>query len=84
MKWKLFHIRIIIRITTWKQCDESVGIAVKLCIETKIGLYIHYIYSHTTNLNAQEVKYKNVKKENAHKLNLANLSSSREIVCEIV
>ena len=31
--------------------DESVGLAVKLIIETKIGFYIHYIYSHTTNLN---------------------------------
>ena len=31
--------------------DESVGTAVKLVIETKIRLYIHYIYSHTTNLN---------------------------------
>ena len=31
--------------------DESVGFAVGLVIETKIRLYIHYIYSHTTNLN---------------------------------
>ena len=31
--------------------DESVETAVKLVIETKIRLYIHYIYSHTTNLN---------------------------------
>ena len=30
---------------------ESVEIAVKLVRETKIWLYIHYIYSHTTNLN---------------------------------
>ena len=30
--------------------DESVGFAVKLVIETKIRFYIHYIYSHTTNL----------------------------------
>ena len=30
--------------------DESVGFAGKLVIETKIRLYIHYIYSHTTNL----------------------------------
>ena len=32
------------------QDDESVGITVELLIETKIRLYIHYIYSHTTNL----------------------------------
>ena len=31
-------------------CNESVGFAGKLVIETKIRLYIHYIYSHTTNL----------------------------------
>ena len=31
--------------------DESVGIAVKFVIETGIRLYIHYIYSHTSNLN---------------------------------
>ena len=31
--------------------NESVETAVKLVIETKIRLYIHYIYSHTTNLN---------------------------------
>ena len=31
--------------------DESVGFAGKLVIETKIRLYIHYIYLHTTNLN---------------------------------
>ena len=36
--------------------DESVGIAVELVIETKIRLYIQYIYSHTTNLN--EAKYR--------------------------
>ena len=30
--------------------DESVIFAGKLVIETKIWLYIHYIYSHTTNL----------------------------------
>ena len=36
---------------TWLvQDDESVGITVELLIETKIRLYIHYIYSHTTNL----------------------------------
>ena len=31
--------------------DESVGFAVELAIETKIRLNIHYIYSHTTDLN---------------------------------
>ena len=30
--------------------DQSVGFAGKLVIETKIWLYIHDIYSHTTNL----------------------------------
>ena len=30
--------------------DESVGFAVKLVRETKIWVYIHNIYSHTTNL----------------------------------
>ena len=30
--------------------DESVGFAGKLVIETKIRLYIHCIYLHTTNL----------------------------------
>ena len=44
--------------TTWGQrgdnrdveTDESVVFAGKLVIETKIRLYIHYIYLHTTNL----------------------------------
>ena len=31
--------------------DESVETAVKLVRQTKIWFYIHYIYSHTTNLN---------------------------------
>ena len=41
----------VFRKTTKIASDESVETAVKLVRETKIWLYIHYIYSHTTNLN---------------------------------
>ena len=39
-----------------KAGDESVETAVKPVTETKIWLYIHHIYSHTTNLNEGEVQ----------------------------
>ena len=45
------HIEVASWSLTQEVADESVGIAVKLVRETKIWLYIHYIYSHTTNLN---------------------------------
>ena len=37
--------------STSKVSDESVETALKLVRDRKIWLYIHYIYSHTTNLN---------------------------------
>ena len=47
---------LILRKPTGLAIDESVETAVKLVRETKIWLYIHYIYSHTTNLNGCEVQ----------------------------
>ena len=47
---------LILRKPAGLAIDESVETAVKLVRETKIWLYIHYIYSHTTNLNECEVQ----------------------------